>query len=85
METISLSGAARVVVRHPDLWVTGLRQLWVLRRNGWWRRPPFLPVPGRSYLAFRTATAYGSEPASTAEHDLVTYLRWCKAWPQVTG
>lgn len=28
-------------------------------RRGWWRRPPFLPLPSRRYLKFRLDTAYG--------------------------
>lgn len=83
VQSISLPSAAVVVARHPDLWITGLRQMWRLRRSGWWRRAPFLPVPGRDYLAFRMSTAYGSEPTPDAAHDLVTYLRWCRAWPHL--
>ena len=83
VQSISLPSAALVVARHPELWGTGLRQMWRLRRTGWWRRPPFLPVPGRDYLAFRMTTAYGDEPSGDASHDLVTYLRWCKAWPHL--
>ena len=43
----------------------------------------FLPVPGRDYLAFRMSTAYGSDFSGDASDDLVTYLRWCKAWPHL--
>ena len=28
-------------------------------RPGWWRRPPFLPLPAPDYLRFRMETAYG--------------------------
>ena len=31
--------------------------------RGWWRRPPFLPVPDERYWRFRMETAYGDEPA----------------------
>ena len=83
VQSISLWSAAWVVARHPELWGTGLRQMWQLRRTGWWRRAPFLPVPGRDYLAFRMSTAYGSDFSGDASDDLVTYLRWCKAWPHL--
>ena len=46
------------VLSHPSLWATAVRQVKLLAPTGWWRRPPFLPVP-----------------------DLLTYLRWCRAWP----
>jgi hypothetical protein len=47
-------------------------------RVGWWRRPPFLPVPPRAYLRFRIQTQYGTDGAPSAA-DLVTYLEWCRA------
>ncbi len=72
--------AALAVAAHPSLWVTAVHQAAVLARPGWWRRPPFLPLPAPDYLRFRLETAYGGlgdrpiEPA-----DLVAYLRWCRA------
>jgi hypothetical protein len=71
--------AVRAVLAHPTLWSTGIRQVRILARPGWWRRPPFLPVPDPSYLRFRLETAYGGagdhppEPA-----DVVAYLRWLR-------
>jgi hypothetical protein len=71
--------AALAVAAHPSLWGAGLRQALVLAAPGWWRRPPFLPLPAPGYLRFRLETAYGGagdrpiEPA-----DLVAYLRWCR-------
>ena len=72
-------GALALLV-HPGLWATGLRQVAVLARPGWWRRPPVLPLPDADYLRFRMETAYGGagdEPL--AAPDLVAYLRWCRA------
>jgi hypothetical protein len=68
------------VLRHPSLWATALRQAVRLAGRGWWRRPPFLPVPARDYLDFRLVTAYGSDRSPDPE-DLLAYLRWCRAWP----
>ncbi|MGE3619313.1 MAG: hypothetical protein AB7L84_02530 [Acidimicrobiia bacterium] len=69
------------VARHPGLWVTAVRQLAVLAAPGWWRRPPFLPLPDRAYLRFRLQTAYGGEGELDAlsGDDVVAYLRWCRA------
>ena len=56
-----------------------MRQALRLARPGWWRRPPFLPLPDPAYLRFRMETAYGGagdQPPRSA--DLVTYLRWCR-------
>ncbi|MBW8827458.1 MAG: hypothetical protein JF603_14070 [Acidobacteria bacterium] len=70
--------AASGVIRRPDLWVVAARQTRVLARPGWWRRPPFLPLPDRAYLRFRLVTAYGGEGQPPTPDDLVAYLQWCK-------
>ena len=68
---------------HPTLWATAARQLVVLARPRWWAGPPFLPLPDRAYLEFRLQTMYG-DPAHVGEpEDLLTYLRWCRSWPEV--
>jgi len=73
------------VLAHPSLWATALRQLRVLAPTGWWRRRPFLPLPDPAYLRFRMVTAYGGDgDRSPDPEDLVTYLRWCRAWPGAT-
>ena len=80
----ALLGAVAVVLRHPDLWGTALRQARLLARPRWWRRPPFLPVPDQDYLRFRLLTAYGGDGTAAPDpSDLVAYLRWCRAYPQV--
>lgn len=70
----------RAVLPRPGLWWVALGALWRLARRGWWRRPPFLPVPGDAYWRFRLVTANGgdgvSEPLQPA--DVVAYLRWCQ-------
>ena len=70
----------RAVLPHPGLWWVALAALWRLARRGWWRRPPFLPVPGDAYWRFRLVTVNGgdgiSEPLQPA--DVVAYLRWCQ-------
>jgi hypothetical protein len=71
----------RVVVAiavRPRLWATALRQFARAVPRGWWRRPPFLPVPDASYLRYRIETAYGprGEPRGA---ELVSYLEWCRS------
>ncbi|HEY8523313.1 MAG TPA: hypothetical protein VIL48_00015 [Acidimicrobiales bacterium] len=77
--------AALAVARRPSLWATAVRQVAVLAEPGWWRRPPFLPLPAPGYLRFRLQTAYGGDGEREPEpDDLVTYLRWCREarhWP----
>lgn len=79
-------GAVAAVLRRPELWGTALRQVRTLARPGWWRRPPFLPLPDPEYLRFRLTTAYGGDGTAppTAE-DLVAYLHWCRAWPRIVA
>ena len=82
----ALLGAVATVARHPHLWGTALRQARLLARPGWWRRPPFLPVPDPDYLRFRLLTAYGGDGTAVPEPaDLVAYLTWCRAFPYVTA
>jgi hypothetical protein len=51
----------------------------VLAAPGWWRRPPFLPLPAPDYLRFRLQTAYGGDGDRVPDpEDLVTYLRWVR-------
>ncbi len=78
-------GATAAVLRHPSLWVTAIRQIGRLAPRHWWRRPPFLPLPDPAYLQFRLITAYGGDGADPQPKDLITYLHWCRAWPEVTS
>jgi hypothetical protein len=74
--------AVAAVLPHPSLWRIGLRQARRLAVPGWWRRPPFLPLPSPDYLRFRMETAYGAGDHPPEPEDLRTYLRWCRSWPR---
>ena len=65
------------VLAHPSLWATALRQAARMTRPGWWRRPPFLPVPDPAYLRFRLETQYGTD-GTPDPGDVLVYLRWCR-------
>jgi hypothetical protein len=80
-----LAGATLAVAVRPALWGTAVRQTLVLAVTGWWRRPPFLPLPDPVYLRFRLQTAYGDPERPPRPADVVTYLHWCRAWPRVAG
>jgi len=69
--------AVGAVLVRPDLWWTVARQWARLTPERWWRDPPHLPVPPRSYLAFRMETAYGRGGRPRAA-DVVEYLEWCR-------
>lgn len=76
--------ARRVVLvalaAHPTLWPTAARQVARAAPPGWWRRPPFLPLPDREYLRFRFETQYGAAlpEAGVLAADLVRYLAWVR-------
>jgi len=71
---------AVAVGRRPRLWRTALRQLRRTAAPGWYRRPPFLPVPSGDYLRFRLITQYGDPNHRPVPSDVVNYLAWCRQW-----
>lgn len=83
--TIVPAGSGRAMAalaRRPDLWAVAARSAAGLAGRGWWRRPPFLPVPDRRWLHFRLVTAYGGDGTGPIDaEDLITWLEWRKAWP----
>lgn len=64
------------VAARPRLWVTAVGAVAALALDGWWRRPPFLPLPDEEMLRWRLTTAYGSPDHAVAPDDLVAYLEW---------
>jgi hypothetical protein len=68
------------VAAHPSIWWAGLAAVGRMAQSGWWRRRPFLPLPGRSYWDFRLVTAFGGtgREAPMAGRDVVAYLQWCR-------
>ena len=64
------------VARRPGLWPEAVRAAFASAPRRWWRQSPYLPVPDRTYLAWRTTTAYGVAGAAPPAEDLVAYLRW---------
>jgi hypothetical protein len=66
------------VARRPWLWPTAVTQLFRLAPRGWWRRPPFVPVPDRNYLRFRLQTQYGDPEHEPEPADVIAWLEWCR-------
>ena len=69
-------GTVRHLVAHPSDAAPFVRSAWRLRRQHWWKRAPFLPIPDREYWAFRVATAYGESDAAIDINDAVAAARW---------
>lgn len=72
----NLAGIAGRALGRPRLLASLLRAAWRFRARGWWRRPPFLPLPPREYLDWRMHTAYGDGDRDPSVDELSRYVRW---------
>jgi hypothetical protein len=63
---------------NPRTAMALLRVLWRFRRNRWWARFPFLPLPARDYVRWRMYTAYGDHDALPPLEDVIRYARWAR-------
>ena len=68
----------KLALRRPGVVPALVGLAWAARRRGWYRRAPFLPVPPRSYLAWRLDTAYGDPVARPPAHEAERYVRWTR-------
>jgi hypothetical protein len=76
MKSVPTFALLGIVVRHPRIWGEAMRAAPSFARRGWWRKPPFLPLPDPEYVAWRVATAYGSANGRIPPDDIVAYLEW---------
>jgi hypothetical protein len=67
--------ALRAVLR-PSVALDLISLAWSMRRRGWLRALPFLPLPPRDYLRWRMYTAYGDENAVPPADDVLRYAKW---------
>lgn len=67
-----------LALRRPRLLPALLGFSWAARRRDWYRRPPFLPLPPRSYLRWRLDTAYGDPEAVPPDDETARYLEWAR-------
>jgi hypothetical protein len=67
-------------VGNRQAWLTtgveAVRTAWALRSRRWWSRRPRLPLPDRTYLQWRSYTAYGDPKAALVAADLAAFLVW---------
>ncbi len=67
-----------LALRSPRSLPAMLGLAWAARRRGWYLRPPFLPIPPRSYLKWRLDTAYGNPRARPPVRETLRYLSWAR-------
>ncbi len=67
---------ARRAIVNPRVATDLLALLWSMRRRGWYREPPFLPLPPPEYVRWRMYTAYGDEDAVPPVGDVLRMARW---------
>jgi hypothetical protein len=65
-----------LALRRPRVIPHLVRAAWAFRARGWHLRPPFLPLPPRSYMRWRMETAYGDPEHEPAAHEIERYLVW---------
>ena len=65
-----------MALRRPRMIPYLVRAAWAFRARDWYRRPPFLPLPPKSYLRWRIETAYGDPDAVPPIDELERYLIW---------
>src|SRR5690625_7344393 len=70
------AGLIARLLRRPGTAILLLRAGWKFRARGWWRRPPFLPLPPPEYIEWRLHTAYGEGERGPDPAELERYLRW---------
>ncbi len=74
--TALLLGLTWRALVNPRVACDLLSLAWAMRTRGWYRTPPFLPVPPAEYLRWRMYTAYGDENALPPVRDVLRYARW---------
>ena len=72
--------ALRCIAR-PSLALDLVRVAWRFRSRDWYQRPPFLPLPDRTYMAWRMHTAFGDHHAIPSPDDVARYVRWASRQP----
>ena len=73
--SLSLALVGRAVV-NPRVARDLASLAWSMRRRGWYREPPFLPLPPPEYVRWRMFTAYGDEAAVPSVEDVLRLARW---------
>ncbi|MBX3131866.1 MAG: hypothetical protein KF689_00595 [Gemmatimonadaceae bacterium] len=80
MFRLFLTLVPRALVSPTTAWAL-LVVAWRFRRDRWYLRFPFLPLPARDYVRWRMYTAYGDHDAVPPVEDVIRYARWAARFP----
>lgn len=76
MEPSLTRAVLSLAVRRPWRIPAILGMAWSFRARGWYRRPPFLPLPPKDYIRWRMETAYGDAGTVPPGHELEGFVIW---------
>lgn len=82
MNGVDVKGLVVHMLRRPKVVPLVIRAGWPLRARHWWRRPPFLPLPGKRYWVFRIVTATGSPEGLASTREVVDAAIWSSRQPR---
>lgn len=66
----------RAALRRPGLAAEAARLAAAVAPRGWWRRPPYLPLPDSEYGEWRLTTAYGRPDRAPTVREMEEFLAW---------
>jgi hypothetical protein len=81
MKGLRIRGLGRHLVRYPGDASSLVAAGWRLRREGWLRRWPFLPLPDEEYWHFRMVTVSGSAGGTLSPTAVIEAAKWAIAQP----
>jgi hypothetical protein len=72
-------GTIPQLLRSPSRLLRAVPAAMALAPRGWWRRPPFLPLPDERYWTFRLETSAGGEgDVPPSPHEVAEVVDWAK-------
>jgi hypothetical protein len=81
MLALALRLIPRALLSPTTAWAL-LVVAWRFRRNQWYARFPFLPLPAQDYVRWRMYTAYGDEAAIPPADDVIAFAKWVGRQPR---
>ena len=83
MSPLLAHGTVGRILRRPRSIPGAVRASFALAPIGWWRRPPFLPLPDKRYWQFRLETSSGGEGTTPPSPDeVVEVVEWSQRMRQ---